>query len=59
MLKNFDPFDMLIGMTAALMIFTVAVVSYAMFEADILHWAILILVACYCLGKFIRERTGI
>ena len=59
MLKNFDPFNMFIGFVAMLCGLTALVVVVAMLEANILHWFILGIIACYYLGKFIRERTGL
>jgi hypothetical protein len=59
MLNSFDPFNMLVGFIAMLCGLTVLVVCVVLFESGVLHWFILGAIACYYLGKFIRERTGI
>jgi len=59
MLKNFDPFNMFIGFIAMLCGVTILFLVVVLFEDNILHWFILCLIACYYLGNFIRERTGL
>lgn len=59
MLKNFNPFDIFIGIVAMLSGLTAVFMVVVLFNDGILHWFILFMVACYYLGKFIRERTGI
>jgi hypothetical protein len=59
MLKNFNPFDIFIGLVAMLGGFTAIFMVVVLFNDGILHWIILIIIASYYLGKFIRERTGL
>jgi hypothetical protein len=59
MLKNFNPFDIFIGIVAMLCGLAAFAIVAVLFNDGILHWFILCLIACYYLGKFIRERTGL
>ena len=59
MLKNFEPFDIFIGFVAMLCGLISLALVVAMLEANFLHWFILGVIACYYLGKFIRERMGL
>ena len=59
MLKNFNPLDIFIGIVFILCAFTAGFMVVVLFNDGILHWIILIIIASYYLGKFIRERTGL
>ena len=51
-------FSMFVGFVAIFFGISVLLVIGSLFELDMLHWFILGAIACYYVGKFIRERTG-
>jgi len=59
MLKNFNPFDIFIGIVAMLCVLIAVFVVVVLFNDGILHWFILFIAASYYLGKFISEKTGL